>query len=161
LQYYYNPYGIPPIDYRDDLEKQMREKLTEGFEIISITFHDEKVQSRGYGRAGWRETPLVYLLLKAKDASVDRIPALRLDLDFVDRYGPVVLPAESAVQIIDARRPRWSFVRSLESKSPRFSTIAVPEKGSWPSRLRRAAKDLSLHSRNCSTSFLPGLPLRK
>ena len=31
--YYYNPYGIAPIDHRDDLEKQMREKLGEGFEI--------------------------------------------------------------------------------------------------------------------------------
>ena len=100
---YYNPYGTPPVDYRDDLEKQMREKLSEGFEIVSITFHDEKVQSRGYGRAGWRETPLVYLLLKAKDASVDRIPALRLDVDFIDKHGPVVLPVESAVQLIDAR----------------------------------------------------------
>jgi hypothetical protein len=102
---YYNPYGTPPIDYRDDLEKQMREKLSEGFEILSLTFHDEKVQSRGYGRPGWRETPLVYLLLKAKDASVDRIPAMRLDLDFVDKRGAVVLPVESAVQLIDARPP--------------------------------------------------------
>ncbi len=100
---YYNRYGIAPVDHRDDLEKQMREKLNEGFEILSITFHDEKVQSRGYGRAGWRETPLAYLLLKAKDASVDRLPSLRLDVDFLDSKGPVVLPVESAVPLIDAR----------------------------------------------------------
>lgn len=101
---YYSYYGIAPIDHRDELEKQMREKLSEGFEVLSITFHDEKVQSRGYGLAGWRETPLVYLLLKAKDASVDRIPSLRLDVDFLDGQGPVVLPIESAVQLIDARQ---------------------------------------------------------
>jgi hypothetical protein len=100
---YYNPYGVAPIDYREDLEKQMREKLSEGFEIVSLVFHDEKVQSRGYGKPGWRETPLVYLLLKAKDASVDRLPSLRLDADFIDAKGPVVLPVASAVQLIDAR----------------------------------------------------------
>ncbi|HEV7869560.1 MAG TPA: hypothetical protein VGO90_17855, partial [Chthoniobacteraceae bacterium] len=101
--YYSSPFGIAPVDHRDELEKQMREKLIEGFDILSITFHDEKVQSRGYGRAGWRETPLVYLLLKAKDASVDRLPSLRLDADFVDRYGPAVLPIESPVVLLDAR----------------------------------------------------------
>ncbi len=100
---FYNVYGIAPVDHRDELEKQMREKLSEGFEVLSITFHDEKVQSRGYGQAGWRETPLVYLLLKAKDASVDRLPSLRLDVDFLDSQGPVVLPVESAIQLIDAR----------------------------------------------------------
>ena len=102
-QYYYNPYGVAPIDHRDELEKQLREKLGERFEIVSLLFHDEKVRALGYGRAGWKETPLVYLLLKAKDAAVDRLPSLRLDLDFSDRHGPVVLPVESAPLAIDAR----------------------------------------------------------
>jgi hypothetical protein len=101
--YYFNAYGIAPVDHRDELEKQMREKLSERFEVLSVTFHDEKVQSRGYGRDGWRETPLAYLLLKAKDASADRLPSMRVDIDFLDRYGPVVLPVESAVQLLDAR----------------------------------------------------------
>jgi hypothetical protein len=100
---YFNPYGIAPVDHRDELEKQTREKLSERFEVLSVTFHDEKVQSRGYGRDGWRETPLVYLLLKAKDASADRLPPIRVDIDFMDRYGPVVLPVESPVQLLDAR----------------------------------------------------------
>jgi hypothetical protein len=60
------------------------------------------VQSRGYGRDGWRETPLAYLLLKARDASADRLPPIRVDIDFMDRYGPVVLPVESPVQLLDA-----------------------------------------------------------
>jgi hypothetical protein len=100
---YFNPYGIAPVDHRDELEKQMREKLGEQFEVLSVTFHDEKVQSRGYGRDGWRETPLAYLLLKAKDASADRLPTIRVDIDFMDRYGPVVLPVESPIQLLDAR----------------------------------------------------------
>jgi hypothetical protein len=100
---YFNPYGIAPVDHRDELEKQMREKLNERFEVLSVTFHDEKVQSRGYGRDGWRETPLAYLLLKARDASADRLPPIRVDIDFMDRFGPVVLPVESPVLLVDAR----------------------------------------------------------
>src|SRR6185436_14122363 len=100
---FYNPYGTPPVNYRDDFEKQVKEKLGEGFEIVSVTFHEDKVQPRGYGRPGWRETPYAYLLLKAKDASVDRIPPLQLDIDFFDRRGQAILPVVSQVQLIDAR----------------------------------------------------------
>jgi len=100
---FYNPYGTPPVNYRDDFEKQVKEKLGDGFEIVSVTFHEDKVQPRGYGRPGWRETPYAYLLLKARDASVDRIPPLQLDIDFFDRRGQVVLPVVSLVQLIDAR----------------------------------------------------------
>jgi hypothetical protein len=35
--------------------------------------------------------------------SIDRIPPVRLDLDFTDKHGPVVLPAESAPLALDAR----------------------------------------------------------
>lgn len=95
--------GGPPMDRRDNLEKHLRERLSDRFEILSITFHDDKVQSAGSGQAGWRETPLAYLLLKAKDAAVDRLPVLQLDMDFNDRQGTVVLPVASSVQLIDAK----------------------------------------------------------
>jgi hypothetical protein len=101
--FYYNPYGKPPVNYRDDFEKQVREKFAESFEILSVSFHEDKVQARGYGRPGWRETPYAYVTLKAKDGSVDRISPLQLDLDFFDRRGQVVLPVASQVQLIDAR----------------------------------------------------------
>lgn len=100
--YYFNPYG-QQRSAREEFEKQLREKLNDGFEIKVITFADDKVQSRGFGRPGWRETPLAYLLVRAKDGAVDRIPSLHLDLDFVDRRGQVVLPVESAVVLLDAR----------------------------------------------------------
>ena len=103
MQYYYNPYGGSPVNYRDDLEKKIRETLHDGFEILSITWHDDKVIPRGYGRPEWRETPLAYILLKAKDASADRIPPIQLDLDFLDRRGKVILPIESPIVFIDAR----------------------------------------------------------
>jgi len=103
MQYYYNPYGGSPVNYRDDLEKKIRETLLDGFEILSITWHDDKVIPRGYGRPEWRETPLAYILLKAKDAAVDHIASMQLDLDFLDKRGKVVLPIESRMVFIDAR----------------------------------------------------------
>ena len=103
---YYNPYGRAPVNYREDFEKQVREKFGESFEVLSILFQDDKVQPRGYGRPLWRETPYAYLLLKAKDGSVDRIPPLQLDLDFFDKRGQVILPVASQVQLIDARPDR-------------------------------------------------------
>lgn len=92
-----------PKNYRDDFEKKIREALVEGFDIVSITYHDEKVEPRGYGRPGWRETPLAYVLLKAKDGSVDKVPPIQMDIDFADRQGQVVLPVTSQVLLIDAR----------------------------------------------------------
>ncbi|PYV16259.1 MAG: hypothetical protein DMG07_08170, partial [Acidobacteria bacterium] len=104
--YYFNPYGGQQRSFIEEFDHQVREKLADRFEIKSITFLDEKVQSRGCGRPGWRETPLAYLLLAAKDGSVDQIPALYMDLDFVDSRGPVVLPVESQITLIDARPER-------------------------------------------------------
>ncbi len=45
--------------------------------------------------AGWQETPLAYLLLETKDKTVDRVPALEIELDFFDREGKVVIPVPS------------------------------------------------------------------
>jgi hypothetical protein len=100
---YFNPYGQQPPNYRDDFEKQVRQKWGDGFEVFSVTFHEDKVQARGFGRPGWRETPYAYALLKAKDAAVDRLPPLQLDMDFFDRRGQVVLPVVAQTQLIDAR----------------------------------------------------------
>ena len=82
--YYYPSYPSQRQAPRDDLEEHLNEKLGEIFEVQSITFRDNKIQSRTIGQPGWRETPLAYVLLKAKDASVDRIPELKMDLDFYD-----------------------------------------------------------------------------
>jgi len=91
---------------REDFEKQLREKLTDAFDIRAITFADDKVQSRGCGRPGWRETPLAYVLLKAKDGAVDRLPSFHFDLDFFDQRGQVILPVESSIVLLDARPDR-------------------------------------------------------
>jgi hypothetical protein len=101
--YFYPRYPGQRQAPRDDLEEHLGKKLGENFEVQSITFHDTKTQSRTIGQPGWRETPLAYVLLKAKDASVDRIPELQMDLDFYDSLGPVLLPVTTATQIVDAR----------------------------------------------------------
>ncbi|MEL7230279.1 MAG: molybdopterin-guanine dinucleotide biosynthesis protein MobB, partial [Pseudomonadota bacterium] len=45
------------------------------------------VSLSGGADSGWRRTSYAYLLLKAKGPEVDRIPPLKLDLDFNDVTG--------------------------------------------------------------------------
>ncbi|MBK7405176.1 MAG: hypothetical protein IPJ41_11230 [Phycisphaerales bacterium] len=91
------------VDYRDDLEKHIRETLGETFEVVGVQFLDPSVQSVSVERPGWEAFPLAYLLLKPKDARTDRVPALRLDMDFSDGQGYVILPVVTPPVLIDAK----------------------------------------------------------
>ena len=105
------------VNYRNDLEKHLRETLSEHFTVESITFHPATVAAHGYGRDGWRELPLAYLVLKTKDASVDRLPKVHIDLDFIDGHGAVILPVTAGIKLIDARSvpiPRVSQVTGVD-----------------------------------------------
>ncbi|HVL14984.1 MAG TPA: hypothetical protein VM529_20605, partial [Gemmata sp.] len=103
MMYSYN-YGRPTADYRDRFETAAREALKEHFEVTSVTFQDEKVHSRAVANEfGWRYTPYAYILLKPRGPQVDKIPPIRLDLDFLDTSGFVVMPVESPAVPIDAR----------------------------------------------------------
>lgn len=103
-QFYYYNFGRPLENYRDKFEKMAREALEDQFEIQSITFQSDKVQSQAIeGQYGWRVTPYAYVLLKAKGPEVDKVPPLHLDLDFLETSGYVVLPIESQALSIDAR----------------------------------------------------------
>jgi hypothetical protein len=99
-------YGRPLEDYRDKFEEAARSALEEHFSVVSITFNDPKARSRAEPEYGWRVTPYAYVLLKPKGPQVDKIPALRMDLDFLDTSGYVVLPIESQPIPIDARSPK-------------------------------------------------------
>ena len=90
-------------EYRDNFAKNIHAALDETFEISSITFHDADVRAIDLPREGWQETPMAYVLLRAKEAAVDRIPSIQLDMDFSDTSGQVVLPVRSQVQPIDAK----------------------------------------------------------
>jgi hypothetical protein len=103
MAYAYN-YGRPTADYRDRFEQAARTALKEQFEVVSVTFQEEKVTSRADPREfGWRYTPYAYVLLKPRGPQVDKIPPLRIDLDFLDTSGYVVMPVESPVVSISAR----------------------------------------------------------
>ena len=93
------------MNYRDRLERSIRTALSENFEIEGIGFFDSMHPSREVvedGETGWQEKPLAYLVLKAIDPSIERLPPVRMDLDFVDQTGPVILAIESNAPPIDA-----------------------------------------------------------
>ena len=92
-----------PTNHRDEFTKNIHSALDETFDVVSITFHDANVKNIELARDGWQETPFAYLVLRAKDAAVDRIPSLQLDMDFSDQAGQVILPIRSQVQPIDAK----------------------------------------------------------
>jgi hypothetical protein len=96
-------YGRPTADYRDRFQSAATEALKEHFEVLSVTFETDKVHSRAAAEYGWRITPYAYLLLKARGPQVDKLPPLRIDLDFLDTSGYVVLPIESPAVALDAR----------------------------------------------------------
>ena len=100
-RYTYN-YGRPTEDYRDKFEEAVRQALKEQFEVLSITFQSEDVNSKATSKYGWRVTSYAYLLLKPRGPEVDEIPPLQLDLDFLDTSGYAVLPIESAIVPLDA-----------------------------------------------------------
>ncbi|MCP4846741.1 MAG: hypothetical protein GY899_02200 [Verrucomicrobiaceae bacterium] len=100
--YAYN-YGRPTQNYRDKFEETARSALSDHFEVSSVSFHDNKIASRGSGRPGWRTTPYAYLLLKARSPEVDKVPPLQIDLDFLDTSGFVILPVATSPLPIDAQ----------------------------------------------------------
>lgn len=123
--------------YRDRFEEALRVAIGDFFEIRSIVFadpnggarplasgqqpanllmKDDKTPAKDVSQtpladAVWQETPLAYLFLEVKDPTVDRVPALEIDLDFFDREGKVVIPVPSNPLQIEiaadapARRP--------------------------------------------------------
>lgn len=99
---FYN-FGRPPENYRDKFEEAARAALGESFDVISVTFHPDKVQSRGGEEDGWRVTPYCYILMKARGPEVDTVPSLRMDLDFLDTSGYAVLPISSSPLQVTAK----------------------------------------------------------
>ncbi|MCA9285749.1 MAG: hypothetical protein KDA22_11065, partial [Phycisphaerales bacterium] len=107
-----------PMNHRDQLQKDIEAALRERFDIETIGFFEALAPPLPVvegGEDGWLEKPLAYVVLKARDPSVDRVPAVTMDLLFNDTLGPVTLPVASNAPLIDAsgtpdRRP----VRNLE-----------------------------------------------
>lgn len=85
---------------RDELEMNIREALGLFFDVRAIAFSPQDVQPRPTDQSGWEETVLAYIQVKAKDASVDKIPRIQLSLEFLDLTGPVRITTESAETMI-------------------------------------------------------------
>jgi hypothetical protein len=95
-------YGRPLENYRDKFEEGVRAALQEHFDVVSVTFEEKDVHSRAASEVGWRVTPYAYLLLKARGPQIDKLPTLKIDLDFLDTSGYTVLPITSSPMAIDA-----------------------------------------------------------
>ncbi len=91
------------VNNKKKLEEEIRTKLSESFTIEELRFHPPTAKRRDYGREGWRETPLAYLVLSAKDPAIDTIAPLQVDVLFRDGHGSVLLPIASQKLLIDAR----------------------------------------------------------
>jgi hypothetical protein len=134
--YYSYNYGRPTADYRDRFETAARAALKEHFEVVSVTFQDEKVHSRAADEFGWRYTPYAYILLKPRGPQVDKLPPLRIDFDFLDTSGYVVLPVESPAVPIDCRDPsgdprpveRLTVTQTLDERQAEKGTLLLEVK---------------------------------
>jgi hypothetical protein len=106
MYFAYN-YGRPNEDYRDKFERIVREDLAEQFEVLTVTFENPKtMHSRPARDPGWRVTPYAYLLVKPKGPQVDKLPTIKLNLDFLDTSGYIVMPIATAIIPIDAANPQ-------------------------------------------------------
>jgi len=74
--------------------------------------------------------PLAYVVLRAKDEAVDRLPPTQFDLEFSDGEGQVRLPVRSQVVLLDAR-----------SKTP-------PARGSHDVKIRQLFDDREIAKGN-------------
>ncbi|MEM9942418.1 MAG: hypothetical protein AAF939_12705 [Planctomycetota bacterium] len=102
MAYAYN-YGRPTEDYRDKFNDAVNQALEKQFEILNVTFQSaDAMESIPAVEKNWRLTPYAYILLKSKGPEVDRIAPLKLDLDFLDTSGYVVIPIESPAVVVDA-----------------------------------------------------------
>lgn len=102
MPYAFN-YGRPTEDYRDKFTDAVNQALDKHFEILNVTFVGaDAMQSVPAPQDGWRLTPYAYILLKPRGSEVDRIEPLKLDMDFLDTSGYVVIPIESPALVIDS-----------------------------------------------------------
>lgn len=104
--------GYQEKNYRETLEKDIREAFGKGLELQAISFFDPFIPSRGViedGNHGWVEKPFAYLVVTRRDPSVDRLPSIPLEMQFSDSTGPVTLISSSnapALAIGDERSLR-------------------------------------------------------
>ena len=93
------------INYQERLRKSIESSFDGKVELLGIGFFqpmNPAVSIRIDGKTGWQEKPMAYLVLRAIDASVDRLPEIQMDMHFNDSSGPIVLPVVSNTVLVDA-----------------------------------------------------------
>ncbi len=106
------------MDYRDMFKKTLQEAFSRHFNIDDIGFFDPLFPSTAVleqGQPGWVEKPMAYLVLSARDKSVDRLPQITMEMQFTDNGGDVnVVIASSTppISVTDSAKPRP--VKNLE-----------------------------------------------
>jgi len=75
-------YYLRMPEYLNQFRYNIQQALREIFYVRDIVFHQPGARPCSYGRAGWQETPLAYVVLCAKDPGVDRIPPIELNLEY-------------------------------------------------------------------------------
>ena len=136
-QYYAFNYGRPTENYRDKFQEAATAALQEQFDVLSVTFNHPEAHSIALPEYGWRKTPYAYLLLKARGPEVDKIPPVKLDLDFLDTSGYAIIPVESATLPIDAKssqpeaRPnqKLQIVQTLDERQAGEGKLILEIKG--------------------------------
>lgn len=86
------------MNYQAQIRKGLETSLGQSFTVESIGFFEPMTPSRAVkedGDPGWQEKPIAYILLRAKDPSVDRLPQVSFDMHFDDQTGPITLPIVS------------------------------------------------------------------
>ena len=91
------------MNYRDELEKSIRDSFGKDFEVTAIGFFDAFMPPRGVveeGQDGWLEKPLAYIVLTRRDPAIDTVPAVTVDMQFTDQTGPVTLAVPSNTPLL-------------------------------------------------------------
>lgn len=99
--------------YRDDLEQAIRQAFSKGFELDALHLFDADTSvPHGVienGESGWLELPLGVLYLRSRDASLDRLPRVEMQVYSRDNYGTVAIVLLSntpPLQIVADAPPR-------------------------------------------------------
>ncbi len=85
-------------NYRDDLERQIRQAYSKGYEVQSIAWFQPSHPSRTViqdQQDGWLEKPLALIYASPKDTAVDRLPQVSMQMYFRDGSGEAVVVLES------------------------------------------------------------------
>ncbi|GAB5402408.1 MAG: hypothetical protein Aurels2KO_06390 [Aureliella sp.] len=93
------------INYQERLQTSIETSFDGQVKLLGIGFFqpmNPAIPIRKEGRTGWQEKPMAYLVLQAMDPSVDRLPAVQMDMHFTDSSGPIVLPVLSNTVLVDA-----------------------------------------------------------